>query len=280
MKIASINKSGIVQSANFITDANASKVSMKSTGITATEFKRIAKPDIIHYPMNEGAGTTIADYSGNNRTANIVGAQWVDDNPSGSGKCLSFDGVDDYCINQSNFIFSNITNSFTIDFWCKCNTNATDMMIFNKDQQTVGNIPYIYLARPANSNILQFQLAASNTRNFLSVSSFFSGYNNTWVRVTITCNFTNNEVKFYRNGIFMALTQHSALDIIYPNLNSKMYIGRYISGIYYFKGYLSNFKIIDGVFLSSEIDAATLLDPNMKARIANNKILTYNYLKA
>jgi hypothetical protein len=47
------------------------------------------------YPMNEGEGTTLTDYSGNNNHGTISGATWT-------ANGLSFDGIDDSCLLPNN----------------------------------------------------------------------------------------------------------------------------------------------------------------------------------
>jgi hypothetical protein len=47
------------------------------------------------YPMNEGSGTTLTDYSGNGNDGTINGATWT-------ANGLSFDGVDDWCLLPNN----------------------------------------------------------------------------------------------------------------------------------------------------------------------------------
>ncbi len=66
---------------------------------------------IMYLPMNEGAGATAYDSSGNGNNGAITGASWVDGK---YGKCLSFDGTDDY-VDTFNPQF--LAANFTITCW-------------------------------------------------------------------------------------------------------------------------------------------------------------------
>jgi len=70
---------------------------------------------IAEYTFFEGAGAVLHDTSGNNSNANIYGAQWV---KLPTGKIvLKYDGVDDYCIAESQVFDFSKYDEFTILVW-------------------------------------------------------------------------------------------------------------------------------------------------------------------
>ena len=76
-------------------------------------------PDVLTYGLvgywkfDEGTGTTALDSSGMGNHGTITGATWID---GIRGKCLSFDGVDDYVVGYFSQ-FTNNTQPITMSMW-------------------------------------------------------------------------------------------------------------------------------------------------------------------
>lgn len=61
-----------------------------------------APAPVAYWKFDEGSGNTANDSTNNNNNGNINGASWRQDSDCISGKCLSFDGVDDYVVVGAN----------------------------------------------------------------------------------------------------------------------------------------------------------------------------------
>ena len=80
--------------------------------------------------MNEGTGTTTKDATQNGNNGTLVnGPTWVDGK---FGKCLSFDGVNDY-VNCGNNGSLNPTDAITIVAWVKYNSVSGCQEIVRKE---------------------------------------------------------------------------------------------------------------------------------------------------
>ena len=73
-------------------------------------------PPILHLKFDEGYGTTAYDSSEYNQDATISGATWKNEADCKAGKCLSFDGTDDYAQIVDND-YLDLTASITIEAW-------------------------------------------------------------------------------------------------------------------------------------------------------------------
>lgn len=92
-----------------------------STGLAATATTNMtatSDPTIVAcWKLDEGAGQSAQDSTGNGNAGTVVGAGWSA-GQIGAG-ALSFDGVDDYVnVNiPGNSALNNVTNNFTLSFW-------------------------------------------------------------------------------------------------------------------------------------------------------------------
>ncbi len=66
----------------------------RSVSISSNSFSATA-PDVAHWTLDENAGTTVSDSTGNGHTGNASGTNWALDTPSGTGSAVNFDGVND-----------------------------------------------------------------------------------------------------------------------------------------------------------------------------------------
>ena len=97
-------------------------------------------PPVAYWQMEEGAGTTVLDASGNGRTLTLAGDPsrplWSTEVPTttfGNSHSLLFDGVDDYADAGDNAAFDFATG-FTIEAWVKAaiTQNSVDSAIVSK----------------------------------------------------------------------------------------------------------------------------------------------------
>jgi hypothetical protein len=82
--------------------------------------------------FEEGAGTTTADSSGNANTGTLFhGPAWQPPANCKQGRCLSFDGVNDF-VRASHDASLNISSAVTIGAWARLNAFAGHVTIVSK----------------------------------------------------------------------------------------------------------------------------------------------------
>jgi hypothetical protein len=71
---------------------------------------------VLDIKFDEGSGSIAYDSSGKGNNGIISGATWLDESECISGKCLSFDGIEDWVIIPNNHY---LNGTFTIEVWAK-----------------------------------------------------------------------------------------------------------------------------------------------------------------
>jgi len=94
--------------------------------VSTTE--EISPAPIAYWKFDEGTGVVANDSSGKGNDGTITGATWETEDMCVSGKCLSFDGTDDY-VTLSNPGFSN-DSEITITGWAKGDFQKRSGLVF------------------------------------------------------------------------------------------------------------------------------------------------------
>ena len=91
----------------------------------------------IYYKMSNGSGASVTDNSGNGYTGTLVsGPVWKASGCfSGPGKCMQFDGTDDY-VNLNSIVMNTYQASFTIEAWIKTTVKDEGIAVFQNDNTT------------------------------------------------------------------------------------------------------------------------------------------------
>jgi hypothetical protein len=100
---------------------------------------------VAYWPLDEGAGDTTSDVSGNGSDGTLNGGPtWTEGKLGGA---LDFDGNDDYvdCGNPTILDFS--TNDFTISAWAKTTDPGGDFLVYSKGGDSGGGIRYELMFR-------------------------------------------------------------------------------------------------------------------------------------
>jgi len=98
----------------------------------------LSSPSMGNWQMDEGSGTTTADSSGNGNTGTLTnGPTWAD---GMSGKCLNFDGIDDY-VSVPDAASLDFTNAMTVAAWVKLDDTTKTHGIASKSGQVDGEFP-------------------------------------------------------------------------------------------------------------------------------------------
>ena len=113
---ASVTNTATVSGGGDTTPANNTASDVTTIGSTISGL-------VAAYSFNEGAGTTVADASGNGNTGTIVGATWT--TAGKYGNALSFNGTSSY-VNLGNPTSLRLTGSMTLSAWVLATGNPPD----------------------------------------------------------------------------------------------------------------------------------------------------------
>jgi prepilin-type N-terminal cleavage/methylation domain-containing protein len=197
-------------------------------------------------------------YTGADPAVNKVSTDCV------SGKCLSFDGTDDYIDCGSGL---NITSTITIESWINTNTLTlpnTYKMIFNGNAS--GNS---YLAISTNLKAYPFlSLNIGGTQRTLS--STFTPIINTWYHIVGT--YDGDKMRIYINGS-LSTTSPSYVGAL--NMVGAKYIGKYVNVGYNFSGLMDDIRIYDVAVPISQIKQQYYIGLN--SLLANGSITSKEY---
>jgi len=183
---------------------------------------------IAYWKFDEGSGTTAYDSTTNQNNGTISSATWQTEDQCISGKCLKFDGINDY-INNPNSI--NNLNSMTIQLWFKTpNINAGGQYLL--DGRNGGNWWFLQdyasgACTDTNGNIC-FNGLVEIPSSYLS--------NNKWYHVTLTTDSSSS--KIYLNG--KLINTGAAFT---PSIGANLRIGTRYTTESFFNGFIDEPKI-------------------------------------
>jgi hypothetical protein len=199
--------------------------------------------------MDEGTGTTTKDDAASN-TGTITGATWRSESDCISGNCLYFDGTD-YITTPS---FALTGTVLTVSGWVKWSPNADVQCILGDGTQST-TVGYIYFWRLTTTDRFGWEYANGSQATYASVTTFFTGYNNTWVHFTVVADYSGASIKFYRNGTLIQTTAMTGTPV-FPSTSRIKYLGAYHSGSSKIaNGNLDDIRIYNRELSASEIKA-------------------------
>lgn len=204
---------------------------------------------IAHWRFDEGAGTTAADSSGNNRTGTLVnGPQWVA-GQVGAG-ALSFDGLDDYVVTADIPKPTDLTLSAWI--YPTATTNTVDRIILNKHNDEYD----LRLVQGAGGALRGMAGGVGLTYtgfNFTSATN-----SNKWYHVAYTFKDADNIHKLYVNGVLVASGANTSSIV---NTTNPLWIGRHSQFNFgSFNGKIDDVRVYDRALSAEAI--ADLFSPS------------------
>ena len=165
---------------------------------TASVTEALQTPGLVGYwKINEGSGSTIKDFSGNNISGIISGATWTSIAQSG-GKALQFDGVNDY-VSAGNSSILNPTQGISVQAWIYTKAYTTYPRIISKETSVIAN-PYD-LELTSSRNI-KFFIGDGKTE--IGTPDIDVTLLNTWVHVVGT--YDGQNIKIHINGVLKGTT--------------------------------------------------------------------------
>lgn len=199
----------------------------------------------LYLRFNEGNGRIAFDYSKYKRHGVIYNTNW---GKNDFDKYLWFNGINSY-VQTPSFALTGTALSFVM--WLNFSKQTFEQQPFNKGTQS-STTGYILIYRNVNTDILSYQYATGTTYATKSALNFFTGYDNQYVFVVITCDYQNKILKFYRNGQL-----HTAYDItdpmLFPSTSSACYIGSYRGNQHFFKGIIDEVRLYNRILSDQEI---------------------------
>jgi hypothetical protein len=167
------------------------------------------------------------------------------------GGSITLNGTSDYINVDIPYALVSATNSLTINMWVKCVVGATDQTFLNDRPENATN-GFLNIYRLASTDNLYFRYAAGAATRTIAVAGFFTGYDDKWLNLTVTVDFTAKNVTIYRNGNILS-NQISSFTMAFPASLSSKYIGRTQTNLNFLNGSISQFQIYDYKQTSDEV---------------------------
>ncbi|MBU4300638.1 LamG domain-containing protein [archaeon] len=212
------------------------------------------------FNRNSGENDTLAiDWSGNGNNGTINNTNPGIDNCTGNcsgwttngkfGNAIRFDGVNDY-VQTPSFALSSTDNTTTFEFWSK-GINQTGHQTFISHGEYIDGT--IRIHRPSNGNNLAFEYSNGTTSyKVVSTTNYFQGFNSSWLFTTISVDYNNRIVTFYRNGVLFSNSSVSE-PMIFPATNRVKYIGSHNPILYFFNGSIDEVRIYNRSLSATEV---------------------------
>jgi hypothetical protein len=209
---------------------------------------------VAYWKFDEGSGTIANDSTSYKTNATIIGANWQAEDMCISGKCIKFDGIDDYVNTNKDYSWS-ISDSFAINLWVKPNSISGIQGIMGKGSAggygdvnwewrfyMVGSTPYFGYFNTAG-------------QGEISLGSSITLEQSKWYFLTVTYDPTN-KAKLYVNGI-LAATDTSVSNTLQDRSTPAIIGNSYYSGgtNYYFNGIIDDVKIYNYSISEEQIKA-------------------------
>jgi len=200
------------------------------------------------WKFDEGQGQTVYDASGNANNGTLATSTdvssadptWKNEPDCKNGKCLYFDGTDDYV---QNLLSSDVPTPMTMEAWVKTTTSTVDQTIIGAENSF--GIPSYDLAISSASKLVLWE----DGWGTLIGSSVVI---NTWTHVVCVMDIVGtNSLKLYVNGLKVAEVTGGL------NWSSRSFtIGRSdYSAISYFNGLIDDVRIYNYARSASQIKA-------------------------
>jgi hypothetical protein len=208
---------------------------------------------VAHWRLDEGAGTSAGDASGNGNTGTLVGgAQWMTGKLEGA---VYLDGVDDY-IEVPNFL----TETGTLAFWFKPDwdgSDPADYRLFDASTSTI----YFFISKGAdhadiNPEEFGFYLEDVTDADYQGIEFDPAGviHADTWHHVAVTWEFGGGPAILYFDGVEVSRAASiGGFPALAPNLRFGLETVTYIPMANGAKAAIDDIMFYDKVLTEAEI---------------------------
>ena len=214
---------------------------------------------IVHYNCNEGAGTTLADNSGNGHTAYLYnGVSWVNDPWGGSALAFGGNDVQQYAMVSGAELegIDDIEAEGALEFWYYTPTGVPygHYMGFNAGGANwTDERLFVFSSNPPTYRDLAVMSDGSSNTYLWGLNN--SATRDSWTHMVFTWRPSGGGTYayLYTNG---ALRQSGSLAGVPEISNIPFWIGRsYGVGNQYYTGYLDEISIWDNLMTSGEVQS-------------------------
>ncbi|MCK5475623.1 MAG: LamG domain-containing protein [Candidatus Pacebacteria bacterium] len=214
--------------------------------------------------MDEGAGTTAYDGSGNGNDGTLTsGPKWTTDSApllggAGGGSVLDFDGVDD-SVNISPSSLINDLPAVTISMWVNAESFGESNKSYLLSKEYNGGDGF-WAQVHGSYSALHFQVDYDNTnlKSWSADNSFSSSDFNIWKHIVITWDgsMLANNTRFYKDGVELShgISETSnAVGNRVSDVGSNLYIGNKSFATRTFDGLIDEMRIYNRTLSAEEI---------------------------
>ncbi len=238
--VATVNATGQVKAvANGTASITASYGSFSAIATVTVNSTPPPAGLVAAYSFNEGAGSSVADASGNGNIGTISGATWT---ASGRyGNALSFNGTNSW-ITVNDAASLDLTNGVTLEAWVNPTTPTNWQAVIVKERS--GGLSYaVYASSDTNRPVAA--LHTTTDVNLYAVSQLLA---NTWTHLAMTYNGSN--LVLYVNGVQSASQGLAGAMAV---STSPLRIGGDSVWGEYFKGLIDEVRIYNRALSAAEI---------------------------
>lgn len=179
-----------------------------SVSVASPTSEEKAPSPVAAWAFDEGTGTTAKDSSPNGNHGTLTnGPTWVTEDQCISGKCLRFDGTDDYVSSGSDKSVDNLANgNFTVSAWINMTTHTANSSATTyksriaSKRSTTGTNKQGWLFYVEDNKNLAFSTVDSSGADANYVSSANTIALNNWQYVTAVYTSSSKSLKLYVNG--------------------------------------------------------------------------------
>lgn len=223
-----------------------------SGGAAAFSTEEKGQGPIANWGFDEGGTTSAHDNSSNGMTGTLTNmasptngiSGWQSEDKCLVGKCMAFDGTDDY-VTVPDASPLDVTTSFTISAWINTRTiSGADIAVVNKGRDATATYAYEF-----GLDTGRFALKLYDGTNNPTVVGTTTASLQTWYYVTGT--YDGSTLKIYVNG---ALENSTSYSINIGNQSGAMVIGKNANASdRYFSGKLDDVRMYNYVLSATQI---------------------------
>ncbi len=252
---------------------NATAISAPLTftqSATATGSEEKGQGPAAYWSFDEGTGTTAQDSTAGNNDGTLTnGPVWKNESDCISGKCLYFDGTNDYVDGGSPSAIDNLSAS-TVSLWVKPTTYSHQLVnyIISKYTGSAGwafGINGTYTASEVCGSSSAGKIYVYNGTSSICSSQALN--TNQWYHISFT--YTSNTVILFINGVQVGSGSLTLGDDSSANLS----IGRRSDNNWYYKGFIDEVKIYPYARTAAQIQqdyAARSSVKGVEAQVGSN----------
>jgi len=210
---------------------------------------RFGPSPVGYWDLNENTSNTTYDRSGSgsNLTLTSTDTPLPKRKPGKYGGALDFDGSTDYAIDTTPGSGLGITGDLTLSAWVYRESTIDDDTIIDRSGNSTGsadNVNYQFYINDTDNILRLFWESGSEVAETVSSTVAITNSTNTWVHLSVTRDVTNNEVRFYENGVQLGAAVTYTNDPSGGGTSPSVSLGRRAETAFgYFDGAIDDVKV-------------------------------------